>query len=171
MKKTIWKVSGSSPVGEAAGQALKAAGLGLLEKKDWDEVAAALNRGEATLVVADAEAVTDLAARGAGRAPALPREAARELAHQLRTPLSAMAGWLHLMESGTLDEAGRKFWSDKVVSLEAMDGPMSRCSGLKVVQAKGQWWNDNHDIHAFKTEGAFVYGDQFALRFEIGVTA
>jgi signal transduction histidine kinase len=36
----------------------------------------------------------------------LPREQARELAHQLRTPLSAMAGWLHLMESGALDQAG-----------------------------------------------------------------
>jgi signal transduction histidine kinase len=108
MNTTIWKVSGSSPAGEAAGRALKAAGIGLLEKKDWDEVAAALRRGEATLVVADAQAVADLAARGAGRAQALPREAARELAHQLRTPLSTMAGWLHLMESGALDEAGLK---------------------------------------------------------------
>jgi len=105
MKTTIWKVSGSSPVGEAAGAALRAAGIGLLEKDNWDDVTAALRRGEATLVVADAQAVSDLAARGA--AP-LPREQARELAHQLRTPLSAMAGWLHLMESGALDQAGVK---------------------------------------------------------------
>lgn len=108
MNTTIWNVSGSTPAGEAAGRALREAGIGLLEKRDWDEVAAALRRGEAALVVADAEAVTDLATRGASRAPGLPREAARELAHALRTPLSAMAGWLHLMESGTLDEAGRK---------------------------------------------------------------
>ena len=104
MNTTIWKVSGSTPGGEAAGRALREAGIGLLEKKDWDEVAAALRRGEAALVVADAQAVTDLATR----APGLAREAARALAHELRTPLSAMAGWLHLMESGTLDEAGRK---------------------------------------------------------------
>ncbi|MGZ5033639.1 MAG: histidine kinase dimerization/phospho-acceptor domain-containing protein [Usitatibacter sp.] len=39
---------------------------------------------------------------------ALPREMARTLAHELRTPLSAVAGWLHLMESGKLDEAGIK---------------------------------------------------------------
>jgi signal transduction histidine kinase len=46
----------------------------------------------------------------AGTAPvaALPREAARKLAHDLRTPLSAMAGWIHLLESGALDEAGKK---------------------------------------------------------------
>ena len=30
------------------------------------------------------------------------------LCHDLRTPLSVMAGWLHLMRSGKLDEAGMK---------------------------------------------------------------
>jgi len=38
----------------------------------------------------------------------IPREVARALSHDLRTPLSAMAGWLHLIESGKLDEAGLK---------------------------------------------------------------
>jgi len=105
MNTTIWKVSGTTPAGEAAGRALREAGIGLVEKSDWDEVAAALRRGEASLVVADAEAVSDLASR---QAQALPREVARELSHRLRTPLSAMAGWLHLMETGSLDEAGLK---------------------------------------------------------------
>jgi signal transduction histidine kinase len=103
MNTTIWKVSGSSPAGEAAGRALRDAGIGLLEKTDWEDVAAALRRGEAALVVADAEAVSDLAARCGAARPGLPPELARELSHELRTPLSAMAGWLHVMESGTLD--------------------------------------------------------------------
>ena len=107
MNTTIWKVSGTTPAGEAAGRALRDAGIGLVEKNDWDEVAAALSRGEASLVVADAESVSALASRRA-EAAALPREMARELSHRLRTPLSAMAGWLHLMESGALDEAGLK---------------------------------------------------------------
>ena len=38
----------------------------------------------------------------------LPNDIRRQLAHDLRTPLSAMAGWLHLIESGTLDAAGLK---------------------------------------------------------------
>ena len=38
----------------------------------------------------------------------IPREIARELSHKLRTPLSAMAGWLHLIETGALDEEGLK---------------------------------------------------------------
>jgi signal transduction histidine kinase len=107
MNKTIWKVSGTSPAGEVAGRALRDAGIGLVEKHDWNEVAAALQRGEAALVVADAESVSALAARS-DPAAGLPRDTARALSHELRTPLSAMAGWLHLMETGALDEAGLK---------------------------------------------------------------
>jgi signal transduction histidine kinase len=107
MNTTIWKVAGTTPGGDAAGRALRDAGIGVVEKDDWSEVAAALSRGEATLVMADAESVADLARR-AGPRQEFTREKARELAHQLRTPLSAMAGWLHLMETGALDEAGFK---------------------------------------------------------------
>jgi signal transduction histidine kinase len=105
MNKTIWNVCGTNPAGEAAGRALRDAGIGVVEAKDWDAAAAALRRGDADLVIADAESVKALATSSA---PALPREKARELAHQLRTPLSAMAGWLHLIETGALDEAGVK---------------------------------------------------------------
>lgn len=106
MNTTIWNVSGPTPAGEAAGRALRDAGIGVVETRDWDEAAAALRRGDAALVIADAECVKGLAGREP--ASALPREKARELAHQLRTPLSAMAGWLHLIETGALDEAGVK---------------------------------------------------------------
>jgi signal transduction histidine kinase len=107
MNTTIWNVSGTTPAGEAAGRALRDAGIGVVEGKNWDEAAAALRRGDAALVIADAECVKGLAS-GSAPPTALPREKARELAHQLRTPLSAMAGWLHLMETGALDEAGVK---------------------------------------------------------------
>jgi signal transduction histidine kinase len=38
----------------------------------------------------------------------IPRVLAREISHKLRTPLSAMAGWLHLIETGALDAEGLK---------------------------------------------------------------
>ena len=107
MKKTIWKVSRTVPGGEAAGAALRDAGFGVVEM-DWDQARAALKSGEAALVVADGDAISDLADGRRSAAGALPRDVARSLSHELRTPLSAMAGWLHLMESGKLDEAGLK---------------------------------------------------------------
>lgn len=50
----------------------------------------------------------EAASAGAPTPSGLPREAARKLAHDLRTPLSAMSGWIHLLESGALDAAGQK---------------------------------------------------------------
>lgn len=105
--KTIWKVSGTAPGGEAAGNALRGAGFGVVEM-DWDEAAAALKSGEASLVVADGDAISALTGGRKAAIGAVPQDVARSLSHDLRTPLSAMAGWLHLMESGKLDEAGLK---------------------------------------------------------------
>lgn len=76
-----------------------------------------------------------------------------------------------LCKEGRLEEAGDRFWSDDIVSIEAMDGPMARCSGRKAVDAKGAWWTENHTVHSFATEGPYVNGDQFALQFTMDVTA
>ena len=75
-----------------------------------------------------------------------------------------------LCKEGKFDEAGQRFWSSHVVSLEPNEGPMSRCEGRAAVEAKGQWWYENHEMHRFDTEGPFVHGDQFAVRFFIDVT-
>jgi signal transduction histidine kinase len=106
MTKTIWKVSRATPGVEAANHALRSAGLGVVEM-EWEEARRALESGEADLVVADGPAISALTG-GNKKPPELPREVARALSHDLRTPLSAMAGWLHLMDTGRLDEAGLK---------------------------------------------------------------
>jgi signal transduction histidine kinase len=109
MTTTILKVSRNSPGGEAARAALRNAGIGVVDMDDWSEAAEALRNGDASLVVCDRAAIsalTDSDPRVPDRA--LPPDVARTLSHVLRTPLSAMAGWLHLMESGRLDEAGTK---------------------------------------------------------------
>jgi ketosteroid isomerase-like protein len=62
-------------------------------------------------------------------------------------------------------------WADDVVSIEAMDGPMSVCRGRAEVTAKAEWWMANHEVHRFAAHGPYVNGDAFALRFVIDVTA
>ena len=99
---TIVRVAHDATAREAASNALRAAGFGVVEAESWERAAEAAQRGEAQLIVCDADAVGERAAA------ALPREAARALSHDLRTPLSAMAGWLHLIESGKLDADGLK---------------------------------------------------------------
>ena len=75
-----------------------------------------------------------------------------------------------LCKEGRHDEAGKQFWADDVVSLEAMDGPMARVEGRGAVEAKSAWWYENHEIHAATTAGPYVHGDQFALQFAMDVT-
>ena len=76
-----------------------------------------------------------------------------------------------LCREGRHEEAGRRFWAEGIVSVEAMDGPMARCEGLAAVRAKTEWWVANHEVHGGSTEGPFVNGDQFALVFQLDVTA
>ena len=90
---------------QAAGAALKSAGMGVVEVETVQDAQAAARQSRDTLVVCDAPSLASIAKPMTGE---LPKDVRRVLAHELRTPLSAMAGWLHLLESGKLDEAGRQ---------------------------------------------------------------
>jgi len=75
-----------------------------------------------------------------------------------------------LCAKGELEAAGKKFWSDDIVSREPMTGDMAELKGRKAVEGKNEWWNANHEVHNFKVEGPYVHGDQFVVRFKGEVT-
>ena len=75
-----------------------------------------------------------------------------------------------LCREGRHQEASDRFWSDEVVSLEAMDGPFAELVGRAAVQSKSDWWYANHEVHGGTVEGPFVHGNQFALRFSMDIT-
>jgi signal transduction histidine kinase len=136
MTMTILKVSRDSPVREAARAALRDAGIGVLEIEDLNEVAEVLGRGDASLVICDGEAIGALK-ESTATGGALPRDAARTLSHDLRTPLSAMAGWLQLIESGNLDPAGLKRAIEKLKgNIDEQVRTIDRCLGTN--QGEGQ---------------------------------
>jgi hypothetical protein len=51
---------------------------------------------------------------------------------------------------GEFDAAGKRFWSDDIVSREPMTGDMAVLKGRKAVEGKGQWWYANHEVHNAK---------------------
>ena len=115
MISTILKISGAER--RATGRALQAAGIAFVEARDASEAARALEHCSAALVMndddlipaPDAEALArSITAASQASKASLPRDVARSLSHDLRTPLSAMSGWIHLMETGALDDAGLK---------------------------------------------------------------
>ena len=77
-----------------------------------------------------------------------------------------------LCVAGKFDEAGEKYWSPDIVSVEAFSppggDPASR--GLEAVRAKGVWWYGAHDIHSTEAHGPYVNGEQFAVRFVMDLT-
>lgn len=76
-----------------------------------------------------------------------------------------------LLKAGDHDAAAAQFNADDIVSYEAMEGPMAVCKGRDAVKAKADWWYANHEVHSATSEGPFVNGDQFAVRFAIDVTS
>jgi hypothetical protein len=75
-----------------------------------------------------------------------------------------------LCKDGKFEEAGKRFWSDDVVSREPMEGEMAMIKGRAGVEKKGEWWYANHEVHNVKVEGPYVHGDQFVVRFSMEVT-
>lgn len=75
-----------------------------------------------------------------------------------------------LCRKGEFDEAGRRFWSDDIVSREPMEGDMALLKGRAAVEKKGEWWYANHEVHKVDVGGPYVNGDQFVVRFTMDVT-
>lgn len=67
-------------------------------------------------------------------------------------------------------EGYKQYWADDIVSLEPNDGPMARVEGREQLQQKHDWWNQNAEVHSSSAEGPFVFGDQFAVRYDMDVT-
>ncbi len=76
-----------------------------------------------------------------------------------------------LLKAGQHDEAAAQYNAEDIVSIEQMEGPMARLEGKAAVKAKGEWWYANHEWHGGDVQGPFVNGDQFAVIFDMDVTA
>jgi G3E family GTPase len=86
------------------------------------------------------------------------------------TPREVAEAFTKLLKAGDHEGAARTFNAASIVSVEAMDGPMARVKGAAAVQKKGEWWYANHTVHSITTEGPFINGDQFAVRFTMDIT-
>ncbi|MBZ9739103.1 MULTISPECIES: nuclear transport factor 2 family protein [unclassified Mesorhizobium] len=86
-------------------------------------------------------------------------------------PIAEIAkDFTELLQQGDHAGAGEKYNADDIVSYEAMEGPMAVAHGKEALKQKGQWWQENHEVHGGSVEGPYVNGDQFAVRFKFDVT-
>ncbi len=75
-----------------------------------------------------------------------------------------------MLKSGDHRGAAIAFNAPDIVSIEAMDGPMARVEGTAAVEAKGEWWYANHEVHSVTAQGPYVNGDQFVVMFAMDIT-
>jgi len=75
---------------------------------------------------------------------------------------------------GKFEELLSELYTKDAVSAEAMAMPgkeSNEDAGMEAIIAKGEWWFGAHDIHEFKAEGPFVFGDdRFCVIYDMDVT-
>jgi hypothetical protein len=73
---------------------------------------------------------------------------------------------------GKFHEATQALYSPDIVSMEAgaPPGGSREAKGIAAVNAKGEWWVANHEVHAATVEGPLVAGSHFAVTFKLDVT-
>ena len=76
-----------------------------------------------------------------------------------------------LCRQGKYSEA-RPLYASECVSVEAFAPPgMDRESrGLAAIQAKGEWWAANHEVHSAVVAGPWPTDDRFIVGFKFEVT-
>jgi ketosteroid isomerase-like protein len=76
-----------------------------------------------------------------------------------------------LCRQGKNHEAKALYAADAVsVEAFAMPGMDRESKGLAAIQAKGEWWRSNHEIHSASVTGPWPHGDRFIVGFQIDVT-
>ena len=69
-------------------------------------------------------------------------------------------------------EALDTLYDKDIVSVEArgMGGGSPESRGIDAVRKKTDWWEQNMQIHSFKSSGPFVAHDRFVVQYDADVT-
>ena len=78
-------------------------------------------------------------------------------------------GLVSLCKQGQYMEAITKYYSDDIVSVEAMSDP-AEMRGIEAVKGKTQRFEEMMEVHSAKVEGPYVNEDTFAVRFILDAT-
>lgn len=76
-----------------------------------------------------------------------------------------------LCKQGKLQDA-KVLYAPDAVSVEASvpPGAQREAVGLAAIQAKGEWWSANHEVHSMTVAGPWPHDDRFIVGFKIDVT-
>jgi len=67
------------------------------------------------------------------------------------------------------DKAYEELYSPEITSIE-MAEPMKEVHGFEGIQKKGQWWQDNFEVHATEVSDPLVADNHFTVKFWMDTT-
>jgi len=65
-----------------------------------------------------------------------------------------------------------RFYGDDIVSIEPVGGPdmPAEIRGKEAVRRKGEWWEQNFEVHNVEVNGPYIGDREFAVRYMMDVT-
>lgn len=73
-----------------------------------------------------------------------------------------------LCNMGKMEKPIRRWYHRNIDSIEA-DGEV--WLGMKGIEAKNHWWNENFEVNSFSAEGPYVGATGFSVKFTMGITS
>jgi|SRR5882724_7100501 len=80
--------------------------------------------------------------------------------------------YVALCKEGRFHACLDELFAQDAVSVEAFApaGQDPVATGLPALRAKGEWWNNNHEVHKGEVFGPYPNGNRFAVRFSFDIT-
>jgi ketosteroid isomerase-like protein len=80
--------------------------------------------------------------------------------------------YVALCKEGQFHKCLEELFSKDAVSVEAFAPPGQDpvATGMAAIRAKGEWWNNNHEVHKAEVSGPYPNGNRFAVRFNFDIT-
>ena len=71
---------------------------------------------------------------------------------------------------GDYDSCYQNLYSPDIVSVEPEDSQIQIARGMGEVAKKGEWWEENFEVHSSKVSDPIVADNWFSIRFEMDTT-
>mgnify|MGYP001800919341 CR=1 FL=1 len=74
-----------------------------------------------------------------------------------------------LFNAGDMEAPYKELYSPNIVSVE-QEGNFTKCEGMEEVMKKGQWWQENFEVHSASASQPLIADDWFTLTFTMDTT-
>lgn len=72
--------------------------------------------------------------------------------------------------AGEMMKPYTELYSQDIISVEPDGGEFVRCEGVDQLMKKGEWWNENFEVHSSSASKPLIGDDWFSVKFTMDTT-